>query len=143
MRPTGRSPGELAALDPGPTTRASYAPPPWKRIAVILAGPGVNLLIAFVLFWSVLLSGSRPGKVLFEKLDPAVSTVVATTSVMQVEKGAPASAALRPGDRILTADGRAASVSSVRQAIASHRCAGPPASGCSAATPVRLTVRRD
>src|SRR5436305_8398839 len=71
---TGMNPEELKDLDPELTKRAYYSQPPWKRIAVILAGPGVNIAIAFVLFWSVLLSGSLPGKVLFEKLDPAVST---------------------------------------------------------------------
>ena len=41
--------------------RTYYMKAPWKRIVVILAGPGVNLLLAFVLFTGVLLSGSLDG----------------------------------------------------------------------------------
>src|ERR1700730_7448063 len=43
---TGMNPEELAGLEPEVARRAYYAQPPWKRIAVILAGPGVNILIA-------------------------------------------------------------------------------------------------
>jgi len=139
---TGMNPEELTNLDLRLASRAYYSQPPWKRVAVILAGPGVNILIAFVLFAAVLLSGNVRGNILLERLDPAVHTVATTTSVLEVEKGAPASAALRPGDRILAADGRSASISSVRQAIAAHGCSGPPTPGCRAATPVQLTVRR-
>jgi regulator of sigma E protease len=139
---TGMNPEELADLDPELTRRAYYAQSPWKRVVVILAGPGVNIVIAFILFWGILLSGSLGGKILFEKLDPSVQTLVPTTSVEQIEKRAPASGALRPGDRIVAADGRSATVSAIRQAIASHRCAGAPTPGCRGATPVLLTVRR-
>jgi membrane-associated protease RseP (regulator of RpoE activity) len=55
---TGMSPEELADLDPELAKRAYYAQKPWKRIVVILAGPGMNLLIAFVIFAAVLYSGS-------------------------------------------------------------------------------------
>ena len=51
---TGMSPQELEGLDPEVAKRAYYNQSPWKRIAVILAGPGVNLLIAFLLFWAIL-----------------------------------------------------------------------------------------
>ena len=32
-------------------TQAYYAQPPWKRVAVIAAGPGVNFILALVLLW--------------------------------------------------------------------------------------------
>src|SRR5207247_10635960 len=90
---TGMNPEELTNLDLRLASRAYYSQPPWKRVAVILAGPGVNILIAFVLFAAVLLSGNVRGHILLERLDPAVHTVATTTSVLEFEKGATASAA--------------------------------------------------
>jgi regulator of sigma E protease len=139
---TGMNPEELGDLDPELSRRAYYAQAPWKRIVVILAGPGVNLLIAFVLFWALLVSGSINGAIQLEALDPSVHTLVTAPSVLAVEKRTPGAHALRPGDRILSVDGRTATVSSARQAIASHRCSGALANGCRAATPVVIRVRR-
>jgi regulator of sigma E protease len=139
---TGMNPDEIEQLPPEVARRAYYAQPPWKRIAVILAGPGVNLLIAFVLFWAVLLSGSLSGAVTLSNLNPSVQTVVPTPIVQAIEKGAPAVGVLRPGDRILAVDGKPATVESATTAIASHRCAGAQLDGCRAQTPVQLTIRR-
>ncbi|MDE3070046.1 MAG: site-2 protease family protein, partial [Acidobacteriota bacterium] len=47
---TGMSPAETAKLDLRVAVRAYTMQAPWKRIAVIVAGPGVNLMIAVVLF---------------------------------------------------------------------------------------------
>src|ERR1700719_4386855 len=58
---TGMNPEELEGLEPEVARRAYYAQPPWKRIVVILAGPGVNILIAFVLFWTILITGNLNG----------------------------------------------------------------------------------
>ena len=52
------NPEEIKDLEPEVAARAYYNQPPWKRIVVILAGPGVNILIAFVLFWGVLSTGT-------------------------------------------------------------------------------------
>src|SRR5271170_3822472 len=60
---TGMSPEEIGDLEPEVARRAYYMQPPWKRIVVILAGPGVNILIAFVLFWAVLFTGSLNGAI--------------------------------------------------------------------------------
>jgi regulator of sigma E protease len=139
---TGMNPEELKDLDPQVTRRAYYSMPPWKRIAVILAGPGVNVVIAFVLFWAVLFSGSLNGAATLGRLDPGVPTLVAKASVLVVERGAPADGVLRRGDSIVLVDGRHATVASTKAAIASHRCAGVLASGCRAATSVDLVVRR-
>jgi regulator of sigma E protease len=136
---TGMNPEELEDLDPEATSRAYYSQPPWKRIAVIVAGPGVNLVIAFVLFWAVLLSGSLTGATVLYNLDPATEAVSATSRVQAVQSGEPAAKALRPGDRI---DGAAVSEAGTRSRIDAHRCAGVAVEGCRASTPALLTVRR-
>jgi regulator of sigma E protease len=140
---TGMNPEELEDLDPEATRRAYYSQPPWKRIAVIVAGPGVNLVIAFVLFWAILFSGSVTGSASLGNLDPSLNTVVTNTSVLAVEHGAPAGGVLRQGDRIVAIDGQPVTVSSARGRIEAHACAGKLTDGCRAATPVKLTVRRD
>ncbi len=139
---TGMSPEEIGGLDPEVARRAYYTQAPWKRIVVILAGPGVNIAIAFLLFWAVLLSGSVNGALTLGRLDPTVSTLVTSTSVIAVERGAPADNVLKVGDRIVTAEGHRATVESTKAAIASHLCAGTLTDHCRAATPVRLIVRR-
>ena len=140
---TGMNPEELKDLEPDVRRRAYYSQAPWKRVAVILAGPGVNILIAFLIFWAILLSGNINGALTLGKLDPAVNTLVTTPAVQVVEPGAPADGVLKPGDRIVAVDGRPANVESARARIATHRCAGALAKGCRAAQPVQITVRRD
>jgi regulator of sigma E protease len=139
---TGMSPEEIDGLEPEVARRAYYSQAPWKRIVVILAGPAVNIVIAFVLFWAILLSGSISGVIALGNLDPSVSTVVSSTSVLLVEKGSPGYGILRPGDHILAVDGKSATLESAKAEIAAHRCAGTLTNGCRAATPVRLKVRR-
>jgi regulator of sigma E protease len=139
---TGMNPEELDGLDPEVSRRAYYSQSPWKRIAVILAGPGVNVAIAFLLFWAVLFSGSLNGAAALGNLDPSLETVVATASVQVVERGEPAAGVLRAGDKILTVDGSPATATQAMHRISAHTCAGTPSEGCRAATPVALTVRR-
>jgi regulator of sigma E protease len=139
---TGMNPEEIAGLEPEVARRAYYAQSPWKRVVVILAGPGVNILIAFVLFWAVLFSGSLNGAITLHNLVPSAKTFNVVTTVEAVERGMPAGGVLRKGDRILAVDGHRATVPSTMRAINSHRCAGPQTDGCRAATPVQLTVRR-
>jgi regulator of sigma E protease len=141
---TGMNPEEIADLEPEVAKRAYYNQPPWKRVVVILAGPGVNILIAFVLFWGVLSTGTLNGAVLLSRLDPSVQTVSATTSVGVIEPGhPPAYGVLRRGDKLVAVDGHPATVTSAMSGISSHRCAGAQVNGCRAATPVKLTVKRD
>jgi regulator of sigma E protease len=139
---TGMNPEEIAGLEPEVAARAYYTQAPWKRIAVILAGPGVNIAIAFFLFWVILFSGSLNGATALGNLDPSVQTLVPTTSVEAIEKGKPADGTLRPGDRIVAVEGQRATVASTMRLIAAHPCVGALTDGCHAATPVRLTVRR-
>ncbi len=139
---TGMSPDEIKDLEPEVAARAYYNQPPWKRIVVILAGPGVNIVIAFLIFWAILFSGSFHGAVALGNLDPSVPTLVERTGVSSVEKGAPAAEALRAGDQIVAIDGKPATLESIVLAISAHRCAGPLLQGCRAAQPVSLTIRR-
>jgi len=139
---TGMNPEELEDLDPEATRRAYYAQAPWKRIAVIVAGPGVNIAIAFVLFWVILLSGSLTGATALYNLDPATEAVQASTKVQAIERSEPAAGVLRPGDRIVAVDGVRVQGEAARGRIDAHRCAGAPADGCRASTPAVLTVKR-
>jgi regulator of sigma E protease len=139
---TGMNPEEIGDLDPEATRRAYYTQAPWKRIAVILAGPGVNIVIAFLLFWAILFAGNLNGARTLHSLRPSVETVVASNPVQTVVGGEPAAGALRRGDRIVAVDGRPVTPESARAAIATHRCPGALLDGCRASTPVSITVQR-
>ena len=57
VRITGMNPRE--EIPPEVRPRAYYNQPVWKRVVVILAGPAVNLLIAFVIVWGLVLSNGE------------------------------------------------------------------------------------
>lgn len=145
---TGMTPEELeelekrGELDPAVAARAYCNQPPWKRIVVILAGPGMNLLIAFLLFWAMLVGHNYNGDITLGNLNPSIATLVPIATVQGVKQGEPAQGVLRRGDRIVAIDGRPVTVASAVHAISAHRCAGAPSDGCRAATPVRMTIRR-
>jgi regulator of sigma E protease len=140
---TGMNPEEIKDLSPEVARRAYYAQAPWKRIVVILAGPGVNLAIAFLLFWAVLFAGSMNGALTLEGVDPGVQTLKPSVAAIgAVKRGMPAAGVLRAGDRIVTVDGHPVTVRTAVEAISSHRCVGVPVGGCRGRTPVALTVRR-
>src|ERR1700757_4284054 len=123
VRITGMTPDELERMDARVAVRGFSMQAPWKRVAVILAGPFMNVLIAFVLFAAVLHSSNVNGAIAVGNLDPSVRTLVASTSVLALERGKPAAGVLRQGDQILAADGRAATIASVRESVNAHRCA--------------------
>jgi regulator of sigma E protease len=123
---TGMSPAE--EIPPEVAHRAYYRQPVWKRIVVIAAGPAVNIVLAFLILAVVYLTH--------------VPTA-ATNRVGEIGKGTPAAGVLRPGDRLVAVDGKAGPHNALADRIASHRCAGKPAQGCTATTPVRVTVVRD
>ena len=62
----------------------------WKRIAIVAAGPGFNLIFTVVAFWLMFMLGR-----------PDVAPVVTATP-----HGLAAKAGIQPGDRILSIDGR-------------------------------------
>jgi regulator of sigma E protease len=140
---TGMNPEEITDLEPAVAARAYYNQPPGKRIAVILAGPVVNLIVAFVIFWGVILAGNTDADTTLANVtNGSVPTLVATPSVDGVIAGSPAAATLRAGDRIITVDGRHRSVLGIARAVSRHTCPAKPVDGCTAATAVAITVAR-
>jgi regulator of sigma E protease len=139
---TGMTPEEIEDALPEVRARAYCNQAPWKRIVVILAGPAMNLLIAFLIFWAILISANYSGDLTLGNLNPSIATLVPSTKVQAILKNEPADGVLKPGDRIIAVDGSRATVTSAQRAIAAHRCTGALTDGCRAGTPVRLTVER-
>jgi regulator of sigma E protease len=126
VRITGMNPHEDIPSEVVP--RAYYNQKVWKRVVVILAGPAMNLLIAFVIVWALVMSSSQ---------------AVPTTTVAQVGSGSAAAQVLRPGDEVVSVDGVGGSEDAIRNQIDKHRCAGAQTNGCVATTPARVAVKRD
>jgi regulator of sigma E protease len=126
VRITGMNPQE--DIPPDVVHRAYYNQKVWKRVVVILAGPAVNLLIAFVIFWAIALSNGQ---------------TVANTTVQTVTAKGASAALIRPGDQVISVDGVRGSETAIRNQIGTHRCAGAQVNGCVAATPASVVVRRD
>jgi regulator of sigma E protease len=123
---TGMNPHEEIPEEVKP--RAYYNQKVWKRIVVILAGPAVNLVIAFALLTGILWSNGLA--------DPSRSFVTGTLQQ-------PASQYLRSGDEIVAVNGKTGlSADQITRQIASDRCAGALTAGCQAVRPVSLGVRR-
>ncbi|HUB75815.1 MAG TPA: site-2 protease family protein [Solirubrobacteraceae bacterium] len=141
---TGMTPQELDELEPELRARSYYAAPPWKRVFVILAGPGVNLLVAFAVFVAVLMSGSFGGESLIESLNPGSGAVVATqtAAVAAIVPHSAAVGRLEPGDVFLRVDGRRAGLRAVAGASRRDLCAGPLTAGCRGSRPITFVVRR-
>jgi len=80
-------------VEEGSGSDAFWRQPTWKRVVAIAAGPAMNVLVAFVLFFAVYAKGAP--------------SQTPSTEVAQVGANTPAAAAgLRPGDRIVAVDGR-------------------------------------
>ncbi|MDX6439819.1 MAG: regulator of sigma protease [Gaiellaceae bacterium] len=89
----------------------------WKRVAVIFAGPGANLLLAVVLFTLLFMVGG--GK--------------ATRTVDEVVAGTPAAAmGLKPGDTIVAIEGTPVGPNDIAPTISSSK-----------GRPLTVTVERD
>jgi regulator of sigma E protease len=125
VRITGMNPREEFSDDVA--VRAYYRQPVWKRVVVIAAGPAVNLLLAFLILWGLLM---------VHGIDTS------TRRVDSAGLGQPATRYLQPGDRIVSVDG-AHGLLAIRNAIGRHRCAGTPVDACVATTPAHLVVVRD
>jgi regulator of sigma E protease len=82
----------VQTVDEGSGGDAYWRQPTWKRVAAIAAGPGMNVLVAFVIFFAVYATGAP--------------SQTPSAKVAQVEANTPAAAAgLRAGDRIVAVDG--------------------------------------
>ncbi|HWW67376.1 MAG TPA: M50 family metallopeptidase [Solirubrobacterales bacterium] len=121
-------------LPPGEEHRGYYEQPVWKRIVVIGAGPAVNIALAVAILFVLALT----------------SSVKPTQTVGDIVPGSPAATALKPGDRILAIDGKSyphasaeARLNHFVDDVSAHKCAGRPANGCRATTPVKLLVSRN
>ncbi len=123
---SGMNPEEELAPEVAP--RAYCNQPVWKRIVVIAAGPAVNLVIAFVIIWVLIMQNGQ---------------LVSSHQVYAIVHPSAAAGVLKPGDQIVSIDGVKGSVNDLRDVIARHHCAGPQANGCAASTPARIVVRRD
>jgi regulator of sigma E protease len=123
---TGMNPDE--ELPPEIAHRGYYHQPVWKRIVVIGAGPAVNIVLAFLIFFF-----------LFSTNDVSQPTRV----VSEVSAGTPAVGKLAEGDRIIAVDGVHRDQQAIAEQIDSHGCAGKSRDGCIAATPAKVTVERD
>jgi regulator of sigma E protease len=134
---SGMSPNE--ELPPEVASRAYLRQPVWKRIVVIGAGPAVNIVIAFLLIFALLLTSGITRSAL---------------NVEAVEQGKPAAGALRPGDRIVSIDGKPGAAPGLspaqvearqrvlRQQVQSHACRGGRTDGCVATSPAVVVVDR-
>jgi len=126
VRISGMNPRE--ELPPEVEHRAYYRQAVWKRIVVISAGPGMNILIAFVILWALFL---------------AHGTQEITHRIDKIDPGQPAAHVLSHGDVVVSVDGRDGDILAITKRISAHRCPGPPRARCAAKTPVRIAVRRD
>jgi regulator of sigma E protease len=107
----------LNDVEDGLSVDAYWRAPVWKRVAVILAGPGTNLVFAVLLLAVVFMLG----------VPKAVLPVVD-----KVDPGTPAARILQPGDRVVAVNGKP--VSAVQIA---------PRIRASGGRPIELTVVRD
>lgn len=106
-----------APIPPEDRSRTFESQALWKRVAIVLAGPAMNIAFPIALYTSVFF-GDR------ELSPPTVGVVL---------PGKPAEGKLAPGDRIVSVDGKEVeSFNDVRAYVAKH-----------AGKPVRFTIDRD
>jgi regulator of sigma E protease len=112
LTPSARRSAERALREvrEGTSPEAYWRGATWKRVAVIAAGPLMNVLVAFVILFLVFTISGGPSN-------------RATAEVFAVESGTPAAAVgLQPGDRIVAVDGRpTGTFDAVSQRIRSSR----------------------
>jgi regulator of sigma E protease len=118
LAPSARTSAERGVTEVGDALApdAYWRAKTWKRVAVIFAGPGANLLLAVVLFAALfMLGGGR-----------------ATSTIDQVVADSPAAeAGLQPGDTIVAIDGQRVAAGDIARTISG-----------SEGQPLTLLVRR-
>jgi regulator of sigma E protease len=118
----------LSELTDGLGTDAYWRQKMWKKVAVIAAGPGTNLLFAIMVFTALFVVGSggyRLGFALKTSDQPVVDAVRSDRPAAQM--------GLMPGDRIVSVNG-------VPVKLAEDV---PPLIESSRGRPITITVRRD
>ena len=126
VRITGMNPHE--EIPEEVADRAYFRMPVWKRVVVIAAGPAMNILIAFVIFFGLFV---------------ALGATTSTNTVDRVETRSAAQGRLLPGDKVVAVDGVRGDARTLGDQIATHRCGGVQVAGCTAATPARVLIVRD
>ena len=123
-------------LKPEIAARGYYNQPVWKRIAVISAGPIVNVVIAFAIFFALAFSAE-------EISGP-------TLEVEAISTESPAEGKILEGDTVISIDGVAAAnlngddrAEEFRDQIGTHTCPEGEENGCSGSTPVKVVLERD
>ena len=102
-----------SAMDvlPEDADRQFYLRAPWKRIIVMFAGPFMNLILAVLLFAIVLMGIGLPTGTTTTVSAVSACVVPASAATPDCPPGAPptpaAAAGFRPGDRIVSFQGRA------------------------------------
>ncbi|MFB7843469.1 RIP metalloprotease [Microbacterium sp. NPDC056052] len=107
-------------IDPERASRVFYLLPVWKRVVVMFGGPFMNLVLAVVTF-TVLLSGIglQQGTTTIASVSECVLPAGSTqTSCSASDPVAPAAqAGVKPGDRIVSVDGKDVSTFAEASAI--------------------------
>lgn len=97
-------------IDAGEDHRTFYRLPVWKKIIIMLGGPFMNLVLAFV-FFAIVLVGfgvAQNSTVLASVSQCLISASSTATECTPNDPVAPAAAAgLKPGDRVTNVDGAA------------------------------------
>jgi Predicted membrane-associated Zn-dependent proteases 1 len=85
----------LRDVEEGTSSDAYWRQPTWKRVVALAAGPAANILVAFVIFFAVYLTGAP--------------SATPSTEVGAVEKNTPAAiAGLQVGDHVVAVNGHPA-----------------------------------
>ncbi|GGX97476.1 M50 family metallopeptidase [Streptomyces minutiscleroticus] len=97
-------------LQPGDEKRLFYTRAPWKRVIVMFAGPFMNLVLAVVIFFGVMMTfGVQTQTTTVGKIsDCVIQQSENRTKCQDDDQAAPARAAgLKAGDKIVAFDGKA------------------------------------
>jgi membrane-associated protease RseP (regulator of RpoE activity) len=102
----------LEEIRPGDEDRVFYRKPWWQKVIIMSGGPAMNFVLAFVLFAIVLMGFGLPTQqTVLANFPACVKTTeefAKNPNCTAADRPSPAAAAgLRPGDRILSVDGKA------------------------------------
>lgn len=97
-------------LDPADEPRAMWRQAWWKRVAVLLAGPAMNIVLAIVLFYTVAVTwglvNNDPEPVPTDRVAAVVGDTCAGSGECGVGLGPAGESGIVAGDRVTTVDGQ-------------------------------------